>query len=144
MFYLSDAAKEHLEPLLCFFYISPVTSAAWRLSFSATEQPHLHDSRSHLHKAFYEILNKYLNVTLVFVVFVSELNKFLLNFSLENLTLPAAHFCPVRSPHLAQQESKNPMNKRFSCREIIHRRMKNKASSYPRAQCVSIVLTLSK
>lgn len=44
----------------------------------------------------------------MFVFFVSELNKFPLNFASQNLTLPAVHFCPITTPHLAQQETRIP------------------------------------
>lgn len=47
----------------------------------------------------------------MFVLFVSEPNKFLLNFSSQKLTLPAVHFCPITSPPFSTAGGLNPMNK---------------------------------
>lgn len=78
------------------------------------------------------------------LLFVSAENS-QLKRSPHNLTPPAVHFCPITSPHLAQQESAGheyvacfvlfPIIFLFSpCRKPLWKRMRNKAPSYPSAR----------
>lgn len=85
---LSQASKEQLEFLFLFLT-------------AATSHFHCYCSISYC----FTVVQSYrmscdLNDSM-FVLFVSELN-FLLKFSSLS-TLPALHFCPITSPHLAQQ-----------------------------------------
>lgn len=96
-------------------------------------------------------------MTAGFCFFVSPQNSQLKRSS-HNLTLPAVHFCPITSPHLAQQGSACHENIAFFfffvsccfslffflCREPLCKWMRNKAPSYPSAQCASVGAVLSQ
>lgn len=104
---VSSATSERGSGQSLFLSLSLISRCSW-VTFGAT-------AGIICARFFYEILNKYINLTFMFVcVFVSETNKFPLNSSSQSLTLPAVHFCPITNPHLAQQESRIPWIKPLS------------------------------
>ncbi len=104
-FNLPQARKEQAELLLLFLTAAETRFHCRRLR--SVVQDDLNDSRSICVRCSmkYEINILILHSCLCFV---SELNKLPLNFSSENLTLPAVHFCPITSLRLAQQEGRIP------------------------------------